>query len=83
MIPADNTESCDQLKFPAKPSCSAQDSTEVTVETLNPSNTSRGLAESREVEDPEVMSSPEKPKSPQRLKKAGLDDPMSPPSPSN
>jgi hypothetical protein len=81
MIPAVADESCDQLKFPAKPSCSAPDSTEATVETLNPSNPSRGLANIREGDVPDCSSSPEKPKSPQRLKKAGLDDPTSPPTP--
>lgn len=79
MIPADASESCEQLKLTAKPSCSVPESIEATVETLNPSNPSRGPTDSREGDEPESLSSPEKPKSPQRLKKAGQDDPTSSP----
>ena len=75
MLHADAPEGFDQYNLPAKPSCAAPDSTEASLEALNPKELSKVTNATSGPDEPETMSSPENLKSPQRLKKAGIDAP--------
>ena len=75
MLHADATETLEQLKDQVKPLCSVIESTEASVDALNHQSLSKVQVPTPGQEELETTGSPENLQSPQRLKKAGIDDP--------
>ena len=78
MLHVDATEGFDEGKLSTKPPCSATESTEVSLEAINSKELCKVTTATSGPDEPETMSSPENIKSPQRLKKAGIDAPTTP-----